>query len=359
MIDLAKYKQWRQEHFDDAVEYFHKFDDHTDKPAVWLAEHCVTITGSRIGAICGQCAYRTAQDVYEDMMCQHQVPFLGNDATEEGAALERLIAERAARVLKGHAGRGMDIVISAQPWFAAQIDSFINTRQFGLVPCEIKRVMHPAQDVWGDGSEIDSLTGELMEADSKVPRDYAAQVHWQLGVLNAIGRKHEYGLLAAYIGLDTTPRIYLFKYSPDFFKWQCEIGEKFLTECLMECRAPEEFETGKAPATVEFDRKKLPMIDLPKELDGFIQQYREASAAEKAAKEHKEGMRKIILTALEKVMGHEGPARISIDGAEVASYTASKPKGSIDAELLEKLYPEAFAACYKRGDKPTMTFRLK
>ena len=163
-----------------ATAFFKQYETETSWSAEKQAMHSVTISGSKIGAIVGDCKYRTPLDVFLDMTLQ-KAPFGGNYKTRRGQAMEHEIAFEAAEVLHGKLGGGLTLSHPEKPYFTCQIDETIKTSTLGAFPCECKWIGFPTAD-WGKGSNIDAA-GNIITEDSQIPRDYYDQVMWQLGLM--------------------------------------------------------------------------------------------------------------------------------------------------------------------------------
>lgn len=200
--------------------------------------HLLSIGGTAASAIYGVNPYKTAKDVYEEML-QIVPPFKGNYLTRRGQALERLVAIRAAELMRSpvflpaQSSLWMKFCIDATTWqradienpaggpeefiiqnplkmFSCQIDALVENSRGHLVILECKTAsrnptIKGGGRLWGTGIEDWTEKGFIYDktqgcADEPqghmaIPYHYYVQVQWQLLCLRlqAVERGHEDG----------------------------------------------------------------------------------------------------------------------------------------------------------------------
>lgn len=327
-----------------ATAFFKQYETETSWSAEKQAMHSVTISGSKIGAIVGDCKYRTPLDVFLDMTLQ-KAPFGGNYKTRRGQAMEHEIAFEAAEVLHGKLGGGLNLSHPEKPYFTCQIDETIKTSTLGAFPCECKWIGFPTSD-WGKGSNIDAA-GNIITGDSQIPRDYYDQVMWQLGLMKACygDKAPAFAILAAIIKNEPQPRIYIIHFDEELFNSLCEKAEAFLFENIIAGVAPEMTEEevkkleqadNKKKKTVEGDFINLDGDKSEKEIFEASLKYSQINAQINELKKELEEVKTQLIASIGE---HEG---VMCYGNLIATYKTTKDKVKFNEKLFAEKHPDLY-----------------
>ena len=342
---IESYLTYRNLNIGGAVTHFEPFVTENSWSAQRMAEHSLTISGSKIGAIAGECRWKSPLDVYRDM-CLLSTPFAGNAKTRRGQALEHEIAYEASEVLHGKLGGGMSLVHPDFPGFTWQIDETLRSATLGTVLVECKWITFPTAD-WGDGSVIDA-GGNIQKEDSQVPKDYADQVMWQLGIANAVykskGVKVDKAIISAIIRNEPAPRIYVINYDEQEFERLTDIAEKFLFENVMQRIPPENSEReiqqmkeeAKTHKTIAGDYENLEGKPEESELFDAAMKYSELGAQISDLKKQQDEYKKKLIGA---IGDHEG---VLAYGTVIATYKCGKEKEKFNEKLFAEQNPELY-----------------
>lgn len=342
---INAYENYSKAQYNKALIFFKPYETETSWNYQKMASHSLTVSGSKIGAIAGHSAYKTALDVFLDMTLR-KPPFTGNSKTRRGQAMEHETAYEAAEALHGKLGGGMELVYPDFKGFTCQIDETLKCDSLGLVLCECKLIAFPSKE-WGKGSKIDA-DGNIIEEDSQIPHDYHDQVMWQLGITKAVykDKAPDTAILSAIIKNEPKPRIFVIRFNEDEFNNLLKVAENFLFECVMKDTAPElteeqqkalDEQANKKAKTVEGDFLQVEN-DRAKELFELSLKYADLN---QQIKELTEQQGEIKGKLIEAIGAHEG---ITAYGTLIATYKTAKAK----LKFNEKKFAESEPELYKK-----------
>lgn len=335
------YEDYVKQNYSDAVAYFSQFVTPASWSAEKQAEHSLSISGSKIGAIAGKCMFRNALDVFLEMK-RRKEPFCGNYKTRRGQALEHEIALEASELLNGKLGGGMSLTYPNFKGFTCQIDETIENHLSAFI-CECKNIENPVKNAWGEGSLIDA-GGNIVKEDSQIPADYRAQVMWQMAILKANfkDKAPDFAVLSALIHYEPQPRIYVIHYDENEANELLEIAQKFLFENVIADKEPEVNlsafdELQKKSKAVVDDVLDLAGTDKEKELFSNAMKYGSLGAQINELKAEQDEIKKQILAVIDN---HEG---VKAYGTLIATYKQSKDKIKFDEKLFASENPELYS----------------
>jgi len=311
----------------------------------WLDYRRKGIGGSDAGSILGLSRYASAFSVWNDKVGNVTPEFNGNEATEWGNDLERIVAEKYARTTNARVVAVPALLQSiANPFMLANVDFFIladdaphpNIYKAGQVT-----------DITLDYEDIAELIVAILEvkttgiagrgnasawANDGVPATYEAQGMHYCAVTNL--DKVVFAALIGGQGLVIRERIYTYDQVTELVRaertfWaQVEAGE-----------APEP--TG-IDADFDIIKAQHPQSDgTAVEADDFVAETVAYYKTVKAQVDEVDAQLKAARAKLEAFIGSAD--ELTYEGRTLLTFKSSKPRATLDTKLLAETHPDIVA----------------
>lgn len=291
----------------------------------WLAARRQGIGGSDAPAVLGVGGYHTALEVYTSKVTDLPEDNAG-EAASWGQLLEDVVAREWARREGMAVRRGPALVQSTRwPWMVASVDRLAcrpgSTRPVGVYEGKLRTSW--VARAWDDG----------------VPADVVVQCLHYCAV---------YDLPVAYVAClvgGAELRTYTVHAERTLIDDIVEEERRWWESYVLPRRLPPlTRDDSNASALARLFPAPEGAVELDLDAVELLRQRRKADEAYKAAKAERDEIDdRIRLLLADKVEGH-------INGVKFVAWTPSDGSRSTDFDLLQRDYPDAYAACVKRGE---------
>lgn len=234
------------------------------------------IGGSDIAALVGLSPWATPLTVYARVVAGDSEK--DSPALKRGRLLEpvirQLYADETGVELLGPAS----LRHPTKPWVRASLDDRARRRGRGRHAAEYKSQWPTELSKWGDAGT------------DEVPDYYGCQTQWYLGTGLASGEIEEdtADVVALFLGVEETPRVYHLKHDADVYGWMLEAAERFWTDHVLPQKPPPPTRPADEGEAVRrlYSREREPLApfdSLPAEERGAVLAYLDARREAKAS----------------------------------------------------------------------------